>query len=173
MASTILLMRNAEEPEYGFIDGVNLRGARDDKSLIVRGHQRAAALSVHIPSVFGLPTKIFVGINSKHTQRCHETSVPLSFKHGRVVTDLTIDCADIEGVVAAAEKCRGIVMIVWDRAYISSIGRLLSDETPLVWPENRYDMIYVYTKCGYVWSFVQSPQLLMVGDSKVLFGDDK
>jgi hypothetical protein len=61
------------------------------------------------------------------------------------------------------------VLISWQREYIPDIASLiLSDRTtaPSVWPEERYDMIWVFDldRSSSKYTFNQVPQELLGGD---------
>ena len=63
----------------------------------------------------------------------------------------------------------GVVLISWQREYIPDISSLiLGDRTiaPSDWPEERYDMIWVFdlNRTSSTYRFKQVPQELLEGD---------
>lgn len=65
--SRVLLLRHAEKPK-----------GDNDPHLSDRGHERAAALAVRIPHVFGRPDQLFATAPSSESNRPVETLTPLS-----------------------------------------------------------------------------------------------
>ncbi len=39
------------------------------------------------------------------------------------------------------------------------------DQTPQTWPDDRFDIVWVFERADGGWSFTQVPQLLLAGDS--------
>ena len=63
----------------------------------------------------------------------------------------------------------GVVLICWQREYIPDIASvILGDKTtaPSVWPEERYDMIWVFdlNRSSSSYTLTQVPQELLGGD---------
>ncbi len=58
----------------------------------------------------------------------------------------------------------------WQHRLIPSIARYLGSVHPAVpkkWPEERYDLVWVFTRRGDgSWRFRQVPQLLLAGDGR-------
>ena len=52
----------------------------------------------------------------------------------------------------------GTVLICWQHQNIAAIGNLIvgnNTTVPQNWPEDRYDLIYVFDRTGDAWSFRQ------------------
>lgn len=164
MADKILIIRHAEKPDR-HAKGVTYDGKCDENSLVVRGWQRAGALSTIIPYILrDVPSKIYACCNSEHSQRAFNTVLPLAWAIG-IDIDTSIDRDDTDKMARKAKKQEGIVLICWEHERIYDIGKHLSKHTPSVWPDDRYDIIYLYDKLKGCWYFEQIPQIALIGDS--------
>lgn len=63
-----------------------------------------------------------------------------------------------QALVEDALSRSGVVLICWQHQNIAAIGNLIVGNTttvPQSWPEDRYDLIYVFDRDGHAWSFRQ------------------
>lgn len=174
-AAKIMLVRHAEKP-LGGISGVMENGENNPHALIVRGWQRAGALSQLfypsegrcIDSRLGVPNAIFataVSIGNR-SLRPQQTVAPLAAKLG-LQSITNIPDGEEKALVAQAIEVSGNVLIAWHHERIPDIvaafpGPALS--FPKNWPDERFDMILVFTPTATGWSLAQVPQLLLQGD---------
>jgi hypothetical protein len=162
MAPRILLIRHAEKPDDES-RGVNSDGSPDDKSLTVRGWQRAGALVAQ----FGDANFLFASHSS--SSRPRQTLEPLSAKQN-VQLNLDFGKGDESRLAAAAKASGGVVLICWQHEYMSAVANSILGDTataPQKWLEDRFDVTWVFDlderTGGY--AFTQRPQLLLAGDS--------
>jgi Histidine phosphatase superfamily (branch 1) len=167
MAPRILLIRHAEKPD-GQDGGVNADGSSDEKSLTVRGWQRAGALIAH----FSEASFLFASHSS--SSRPRQTLEPLSAKQN-LKLNLDFGKGDEQRLVDAAKACGGVVVICWQHEFMAEVANaILGDTTtaPQDWPQDRFDMTWVFDRDGRTggYTFSQEPQLLLAGDSSELIG---
>ena len=63
----------------------------------------------------------------------------------------------------------GVVLIAWEHRMIPSIATLLAgpdSKVPQIWPDDRYDLVWVFEKMGQGdgIAFREVPQMLLAGD---------
>lgn len=178
-ATKIMLIRHAEKPaKDGVPYGVTRSGDQSKESLEVRGWQRAGALtSLLAPrdnhfqhSSLAKPQFLYASkpLRRKGSRRPLETITPLAEKLG---TNIHSNYARFEFLTMVEEifRCRGVVLISWQREYIPQIAALIlgrDDVAPRTWPEHRFDMIWVFdlNRSATKYKFRQVPQRLLRGD---------
>src|SRR5215472_15601372 len=167
MAPRILLIRHAEKPDNES-RGVNSDESPDDKSLTVRGWQRAGALI----SQFADVTFLFASHSS--SSRPRQTLEPLSAKQ-KIQLNLDFGKGDESRLADAAMSSGGVVVICWQHEFMAAVANaIIGDATtaPQHWPEDRFDVTWVFDlderTGGY--TFTQRPQLLLAGDSSEVIG---
>ncbi len=164
-APKILLIRHAEKPdETG--SGVTAEGRPSDKSLNVRGWQRAGALA---PFFAGSNTPRFLLASHSSSDRPRETLIPLSAKLG-VAINTDFGKGDEARLAETAKSCDGVVLISWQHEFMAAVANaILGDGTtaPQEWPKNRFDLVWIFTLDGAAarYAFTQMPQMLLAGDS--------
>jgi len=172
----IMFIRHAEKPN-GTDAGVAPNGTADDENLIVLGWQRAGALARFFYPASGAsgllpPTTIFasgIGHGSK-SERPMETVKPLVnlLKATSTVEFVTTHLKnDVEPLMKDVATRTATVLIAWEHHLIPSLVAALpnSPVVPKMWPDNRFDMVWVLDRTDTGWSFSQVPQLLLAGDS--------
>ena len=175
----IILLRHAEKPAKDDTPyGINRKGERNKESLTVRGWQRAGALTNLFAPANGhlqhpsLATPSFLYASKpllrKGSRRSLQTIVPLGEKLG-IKINSEFQRADFESMLQDAFSCSGVVLICWQREYIPEIAStILGSEkiAPRDWPEDRYDMIWVFDlhRATSTYRFRQVPQMLLGGD---------
>jgi hypothetical protein len=174
-----MLIRHAEKPDRdGEPFGVNEKGTRNKEALSVRGWQRAGALAALLAPTDGhfqhpalaKPKFLFASkpLKRKGSRRPIQTIRPLAHKLA-IDIDSDFQRADYESMLQDVFSCKGVVLVCWQREYIPQIASyILGDgsKVPADWPEDRYDMVWVFDlnrrTGGY--TFKQVPQKLLSGD---------
>jgi hypothetical protein len=186
MAVKVMVIRHGEKPtlqessgeatSYGLLEN----GEHSGYGLTVRGWQRAGALAVFFgyegaafrPPSLVTPDVIFASAIGPHsrTLRMQQTIGPLRQKLGSAVT-INIDHkkGEEEAMTSAALLSDGHVLICWSHEGIPLIAAKILGESnvaPLAWPENRFDLVWVFDRpsASQDWAFRQEPQMLLPGD---------
>lgn len=182
MPSVVMLIRHAEKPlGDGPPHGVTVEGTLDPESLTPRGWQRAGALvglfvadpsearSARLPT----PTHLFasqVG-PQRSSARPRETLVPLGEMLGLSV-DARFRKEELAELVQAIEAVEGIVLVAWEHHLIPSLTTMLvggASGVPQVWPDDRYDVVWVVEEVGpgVGRRLRQVPEMVLAGDKPV------
>jgi hypothetical protein len=178
-ATKIMVMRHAEKPaKDGAPYGVTLEGDRNKESLQPRGWQRAGALAnLFAPTngkiqnaLLAKPHFLYASkpLRRKGSRRPIETITPLAEKLA-IRINSNYERSDVEGVMDEVFSCHGIVLMCWQREYIPQIASYTlgtQKGVPQLWPEDRFDMIWVFDldlRSG-SYKFRQIPQRLLMGD---------
>jgi broad specificity phosphatase PhoE len=169
----IMFIRHAEKPgtaEDG--NGVTADGAEDDESLAVRGWQRAGALARFFSQPELRPSVIFASglAHGSKSKRPTQTVTPLAelLKETQEVAFITSHLRDdLQPLIDDALSRNGPVLIAWEHKRIASLVGLLPNPpaVPHDWPDDRFDIVWVFDLNDAGWSFSQIPQLLLAGDS--------
>ena len=63
------------------------------------------------------------------------------------------------------------MLISWEHMRIPPIARILVSGTQSIpeWPDDRFDMVWVFDRAGAAWRLTQLPQLLLADDRSDLF----
>lgn len=177
-ATKIMVMRHAEKPAADFAPfGVTSTGKREKESLAVRGWQRAGALANLFAPANGKfqhpslaqPHSLYASkpVKRKGSRRPMETITPLAEKLAiRINTHYPRFAA--EKMLEEVLLCPGVVLICWQREYLPQIADLILGRkvAPEYWPEDRFDMIWVFDRkpSSATFNFKQVPQRLLLGD---------
>ena len=174
-----MLLRHAEKPvKNGVPFGVNRKGQRSKEALTVRGWQRAGALAnLFAPangqlqhSSLAIPQFLYASkpLLRKGSRRSLQTLMPLAEKLA-IKINSDFQRSEFEAMLEDVFSRKGVVLICWQREYIPDIASLIlgkKNVAPADWPEDRYDMIWVFTlnrsSSGY--GFRQVAQELLGGD---------
>jgi hypothetical protein len=178
-ASKIMIIRHAEKPTGSPPPhGVTFKGEKETESLTVRGWQRAGALvslfaptnkSFQNPSL-AEPQFLYASTPTKRngSRRPLETITPLAEK---LAIRINSNFPKLEAVemVKEAYLCDGAVLICWQHEFIPKIANHIvgnKTTTPQEWPEDRFDMVWVFDKDDATgqYGFKQVPQNLLMGD---------
>jgi hypothetical protein len=179
-ATKIMLLRHAEKPAKDDAPyGVTRKGERSKESLEVRGWQRAGALAnLFVPAnghsqhpVLAKPQFLYASkpLRRKGSRRPIETIMPLGEKLG-IKINADFQRSQLVSMVEDVVSHKGVVLICWQREYIPDIASLILGKknlAPSDWPEDRFDMIWVFDLHGAssTYRFRQVPQQLLAGDS--------
>jgi hypothetical protein len=179
----IMIVRHAEKPyvdEQGQNFGVAMDGSQDAESLVVRGWQRAGALSFLFASPeiaqsrgLSVPQHLYASgpananeAGSK-SRRAKQTLIPLAQRLGLVI------CLDwTRG--QEADLCRdvltqnGAVLISWQHELISTIAAAIPGGNipqTRTWQDDRFDLIWVFDLLqDSTYSFKEVHQALLSSD---------
>ena len=178
-ATKIMLIRHGEKPTDDSPDqGVSASGERESESLTVRGWQRAGALAALLAPANGSfqdpalarPQFIYASTPSKRqgSRRAVETMTPLAEKLA-IRINSNYPKLEWERMLEEVYLCAGVILICWQHDFLPKIAsRILGDRAsvPHEWPEDRYDMIWVFERddASGTYSFKQVPQNLLLGD---------
>jgi hypothetical protein len=154
----------------------------DDKSLVIRGWQRAGAWS----ALFGAglntdylpPTWIYAAdpnatTGDEPSQRPFETVIPLAARLGLPLPDTTYALGQEDQLASKIVSLTGAVLVAWEhkaiaRAILPAIadGQTLPS-MPTKWDGARFDVVLRFdrTSPGAPWSFRQFCPCLLSGDS--------
>ncbi|MEM5448533.1 MULTISPECIES: hypothetical protein [Paraburkholderia] len=174
----IMFIRHADKPAANEGMGIEADGKPDAESLCVRGWQRAGALArffcpiekAHAAQL--KPATVFAagaGPSSK-SKRSMQTVAPLVslLRETSQVDYVTTYLKDDGRALMADVLTRaGVVLIAWEHKVLPSlIGHMpRAPIVPATWPDDRFDVVWIFDRTGDNWSFSQLPQLLLAGDS--------
>ena len=171
----IMFVRHAEKPGVpgdGKGGGVQPDGSQDGESLTVRGWQRAGALARFFSSRPELkPGVIFasgLGHGSK-SKRPMQTVTPLAdlLKTEAVALVTTHLKDDLQPLMEDVLSRQGPVLVAWEHKLIPALVERLPNppSIPSDWPDDRFDVVWLFDRTDTGWSFSQLPQLVLSGDS--------
>ncbi len=180
-ADQVIVIRHAEKPTARpKRSGVREDGTSDKESLTVRGWQHAGSLAAVFAGAaaasaeggLGRPDHIFAaGVGKKrvksadgkrhtigsHSRRPLETVTPMAARLG--LTPATEHSKGEEAALVKDALSRsGTVLICWQHEDIPAIGNLIMGNAkgvPQNWPEDRYDLVWIFERKGRGWSFRQ------------------
>jgi hypothetical protein len=184
-ALTVLILRHAEKPFKAWPgEGTTFEGATDDKSLVLRGWQRAGAWAALFggslggdaypapQAIYALnPTKPSTGGNAP-SSRPLETITPLVDRlHLKPNTDWGLD--DEQHLADEIVKLTGVVLVCWEHKHIAPalltafLGSQRVPGLPAAWRGSRFDVVLRLDRAvpGAAWSFKQQFPRLLSGDS--------
>lgn len=187
---TVMFIRHAEKPGGSFPgDGTTAEGTIDDKSLVIRGWQRAGAWAALFGSDlssadYPRPNVIYaakpkpVFKKAKFSHRPFETATPLA---ERLQLPLRADYG-VSQEHELADEIRGltgVVIVFWEHKAIVTdlIPALKGSQTipgvPTKWDGDRFDVVLRFDRAvpGAPWSFRLLSPRLMSGDSDVPFSE--
>jgi broad specificity phosphatase PhoE len=171
----IMIIRHAEKPVPGKVEGVRARGELDAASLTVLGWQRAGALvsfferpaSPHIAYPSHLFAGRFASADADSSRRSKQTLRPLSHALGIPINDAFGKEQEAK-LVHSLGRLEGAVLIAWSHENIGKIVDAIGAEslTPREWPDERFDVVWVFDRVLQRTKFTQIPQRLLAGDSE-------
>jgi hypothetical protein len=180
-ADQIIVIRHAQKPTHKPKRiGIKEDGSADPESLTVRGWQHAGALAAVFAGpgsgaadvLVARPDVIFAASAEKkkvrivdkevavgsHSRRPLQTVSPLA-EALKLTPVTTYTKGEEQALVDDALGRPGIVLICWQHENIAAIGNLIVGNNmtvPQSWPEDRYDLIYVFDRStGNTWTFRQ------------------
>jgi hypothetical protein len=180
LADQIIVIRHAQKPtKKPKLKGIRDDGSADPESLTVRGWQHAGALAAVFAGpgsgapdpMVARPTVIFAAGAGKrkakvagkavkvgsHSKRPLQTVTPMAAMLD--LTPVTVHAKGEEQALVADALVRGgVVLICWQHQNIPAIGNLIVGNTTTVpqnWPEDRYDLVWIFDREGDAWRFRQ------------------
>lgn len=181
---TIMLVRHAEKPGGAFPgQGSSFDGTPDDKSLVVRGWQRAGAWAALFslsdargdyppPNVIyaAKPKPVSEGASFSH--RPWETAVPVA-KRLHLDPNTTFGVTQEAELVKAITAMTGVVLVFWEHKAIVEeiVPALLKKQVlpgiPTKWDSDRFDVVLRFNRAfpDAPWSFRQFSPRLLDGDT--------
>jgi hypothetical protein len=183
-ALTILIIRHAEKPEESWPGpGFTVNGVPDDKSLVIRGWQRAGSWSALFGTGRGSPDYpkpdlIYAAdpngtISPETSQRPFQTVTPLADRLGSRPPDTSCAVGEEVKLVEAVLSQTGVVLIAWEHKAIARtiLPRIAKDQSipglPTKWDGNRFDVVLRFDRASpdSPWTFRQLFPCLLSGDS--------
>lgn len=177
-AAKIMIIRHAEKPAKDGCPpfGVDQDGKADEDSLSPLGWQRAGALTVlFAPARGALQDQALA--SPRHLFACGAEEKRKRLRPVQTVTLLAervgtkVDRSFQKGQeVELADHVMGLeapVLISWEHNNLHLIAnRILGDSStvPQGWPEDRFDVVWVFDLVDGSYQFRQVPQLLLPGD---------
>lgn len=172
-----MAIRHAEKPgPDGSVLGVDRTGRADPDELSVPGWQRAGALvpfftSADVAARTGLraPRALFAPLPTPEAPsvRSHSTLVPLAEALDLPIA--TLFPKTQEAALASAVSALELpVLVAWQHEGLCEFARQLVQgqvPTPARWPENRFDIVWLFERVRGEWRFRQIAQRLLAGDS--------
>ena len=171
----VMLIRHAEKPD-GELPGVDADGNEDDSSLTEVGWQRANRLVDLFDPAQGAPraglarpTAIYAAgvTDDGEGQRTRETVAPLADRLGLPI-DTEYGRGQEKKLVDRVVDEQGPVLISWQHGGITEIADAfpsVKPKPPSEWPDDRFDVIWTFTRTDDGWRFAQVPEDLLPGDS--------
>jgi broad specificity phosphatase PhoE len=183
IASTdvVMLIRHGEKPD-GTEKGVDANGEEDASSLTPTGWDRARGLvglfdpAGSVPrSGLARPTAIYAAgvTDDGEGQRTRETVAPLADALG-ITVNTDYGRGDEKKLVRDVTAQPGVTLISWQHGGITEIADDFPDATPKPpqeWPNDRFDMVWVFTRTADGWHFNQVPELVLPQDSADVIDD--
>jgi len=173
----IMVIRHGEKPSLdGSVLGVDVAGSPNPDELSVRGWQRAGALVRFFAPADGpqrpgiqSPEFLFATGLSQHVTsvRAAHTLAPLADFLGKPVSTRFAK-GEEEQLAAAIGALSGVVLVALEHKGICPLANFLlgsNNRTPQLWPDDRFDLVWVFESDEEGWHFSQVPQLLLAGDS--------
>jgi len=170
----VMVIRHGEKPD-GSHPGVDAQGKKDDSSLTETGWERANRLvglfdPVPGPPRPGLATpKVIYAAGANDAGeglRPRETVMPLVARLG-VTTNTEYGAGEEKKLVEQVITQPGPTLISWQHSGIPDIARAFPSVTPKPpsdWPDDRFDLVWTFTRTADGWRFAQVPELVMPGD---------
>jgi broad specificity phosphatase PhoE len=170
-----MIIRHGEKPE-GDVPGIDASGNEDDSSLTEVGWQRAHLLvDVFDPAQgapragLARPAAIYAAgvTDDGEGQRTRETVAPLADRLG-IPVDTEYGRGQEKKLVDRVVDEQGPVLISWQHGGITEIADAfpsVKPKPPSEWPDDRFDVIWTFTRTEDGWRFAQIPEDLLPGDS--------
>ena len=171
----IMIVRHAEKPDSDKLHGITEDGSHDHHSLTVTGWVRAGALvellgsALRVPQA-GLrcPDRIYgTDAGDGESKRSIQTVSPLGARLG-VKVDTRYREGDEEELAKEIRELSGTTLVSWHHETIHRIAKHLGEvrpDPPRHWPDDRFDLVWTFTRTAEYWHFAQVPQLLLPDDS--------
>ncbi|MBV8682547.1 MAG: histidine phosphatase family protein [Caulobacteraceae bacterium] len=178
-ALTLMIIRHAEKPGQEWPGpGLTEKGEANEKSLVIRGWERAGAWAALFGSGLGgrdypAPSALFAcRPEGSSSQRASDTLLPLSTRLGMEI-DLSFAQGEEDRLMDEILKLSGVALICWEHKRIGEgILPLIPVEpgvlVPAHWPSDRFDVVLRFDRLAGAdsFSFRQLCPRLLSGDSE-------
>jgi broad specificity phosphatase PhoE len=168
----VMVIRHGEKPD-GSHPGVDAQGNQDDSSLTETGWERANRLvdlfdPVPGPPRPGLatPRAIYAAGANDAGEGLRETVMPLAARLG-LTLNISYGAGEEKKLVEQAITQPGPTLISWQHGGIPDIAKAFPSVTPKPpsdWPDDRFDVVWTFTRTADGWQFAQVPELVLAGD---------
>ena len=185
---TIMLVRHAEKLGGAFPgEGLTFEGKPDDKSLVIRGWQRAGAWAALFsqgdargdyppPNVIYAAKPKAVSEGASFSHRPWETAMPVA-KRMHLDPNTSYGVTQEKDLVEEIIKLTGVVLVFWEHKAIveAIVPALLKKQVlpgiPKKWDGDRFDVVLRFDRAfpDAPWSFRQLSPRLLDGDSDLPF----
>jgi len=178
----VMVIRHGEKPD-GEEPGVDAGGKADESSMTRVGWDRAHGLADLFDPTQGTPkpglarpkTIYAAGVtDGGEGQRTRETVDPLADKLG-ITADTRYGKGQEEELVEHVLAQPGPTLISWQHGEIPTIAEAFPSVTPTPpseWPDDRFDVVWTFTKTADGWHFDQVPELVLPQDVATVIEDD-
>ena len=179
----VMVIRHGEKPD-GEEPGVDAAGNPDDSSMTRVGWDRAHGLVDLFDPAQGTPkpglvrpkTIYAAGVTDDgEGQRTRETVDPLADKLG-ITAETRYGKGEEEELVEHVLAQPGPTLISWQHSQIPTIAEAFPSVTPTPpseWPDDRFDVVWTFTKTANGWHFDQVPELVLPQDVATVIEDDE
>jgi broad specificity phosphatase PhoE len=174
VGTVVMVIRHGEKPD-GSHPGIDAQGDEDDSSLTAVGWQRAERLAELFDPPSGAPraglarpVAIYAaGANDDgEGARTRETVAPLAARLG-ITVNTDYGKGDEEELVDAVIAGPGPALISWQHGELPAIADAFPGVTPTPpkdWPDDRFDVVWTFTRTADGWHFAQVPELVLPQD---------
>jgi broad specificity phosphatase PhoE len=170
----VMVIRHGEKPDDD-ASGVDANGVADDSSLNSAGWDRARRLVDLFDPAHGAvrpglarPVAVYAaGANDEgEGKRTRETVEPLAERLG-ITVDHRFGKGDEEKLVEHVLAGPWSTLISWQHGEIPAIAEAFPRVTPAPpkeWPDDRFDVVWIFTETATGWTFTQQPELVLPQD---------
>jgi broad specificity phosphatase PhoE len=170
----VMVIRHGEKPD-DTDPGVDAQAKKDDSSLTEIGWERANRLvDLFDPNLgpprpgLATPKAIYAaGANDEgEGLRPRETVMPLGARLG-LTANTSYGAGDEKKLVEQVITQPGPTLISWQHGGIPDIAKAFPAVTPKPpsdWPDDRFDIVWTFTRTADGWQFAQVPELVLPGD---------
>jgi hypothetical protein len=143
-------------------------GGSNAHTLDATGQKRAAAIAELLtatPLREGLsrPDRIYASEGLTASLRPFQTVKPLADKLSEVeITKFA--AADYAKAGKEIVGLHGVTLVAWAHTELPGLCKVFGVKTPSSWPDERFDVIWIFRRTSTGWSFSQMPELLLPGD---------
>lgn len=127
--------------------------------------QALATLFTATPLRAGLsrPDRIYASEGTTASLRPFQTVKPLADKLSEVeITKWA--AADYKAAGQEIAKLHGVTLVAWSHAELPGLCKAFGVKTPSSWPDDRFDILWVFSRTATGWVFSQIPQMVLPGD---------
>ena len=176
-----MVIRHGEKPD-GSDPGVDAQGRKDDSSLTATGWERANRLVDLFAPASGTPRPglatpkaiYAAGKNDEgEGQRPRETVMPLAARLG-LTMNTDYGAGQEKKLVDEVIAQPGPTLISWQHGGIPDIAKAFPSVTPKPpsdWPDDRFDVVWTFTRTTAGWQFAQLPELVLPQDTDAVIED--